>query len=232
VYHTKEVIFSRSRKRLFFWSNYAIRESPQFKIAFYHQFTKSFKQVQTDQSYFSQATLNWERYGHGRRRGGLPPPWILKLLAKKVVFSISRGGNWFNGRLAHGVGNFGLIFSRKSSDVCHAEVAISNVITLLTPQHGNSKRNLLPFTIQPKQKACSVTVAANMWGQFFILVAYLACKIVLVCISHSAVQLYTVSKRIILAAVVTKVVRVFDTTTFGGWKHHCNKLFQISNFNG
>ena len=27
----------------------------------------------------------------GVRRGGLSPPWILKLLAKKVVFSISRG---------------------------------------------------------------------------------------------------------------------------------------------
>ena len=100
MYHTKEVIFSRSRKRLFFWSNYAIRESPQFKIAFYHQFTKSFKQVQTDQSYFSQATLNWERYGHGRRRGGLSPPWILKLLAKKVVFSISRGKNQISPLLA------------------------------------------------------------------------------------------------------------------------------------
>ena len=41
----------------------SFRESPQFKIAFHHQFTKSLKQVQTDRSYFSQATLNWERYG-------------------------------------------------------------------------------------------------------------------------------------------------------------------------
>jgi len=38
-------------------------------------------------------------------------------------------GNWFNGWLAHGVGNFGLVFSRKRSDVCHAEVTIGNVIT-------------------------------------------------------------------------------------------------------
>ena len=36
----------------------SFRESPQFKIAFHHQFTKSLKQVQTDRSYFSQATLN------------------------------------------------------------------------------------------------------------------------------------------------------------------------------
>jgi len=43
----------------------------------------------------------------------------------------------------------------------------------------------------------------------------LACKIVLVCISYSAVQLYTVSKRSILAADITKVVTVIDTTTFG-----------------
>jgi len=58
---------------------------------------------------------------------------------------------------------------RKSSDVCHAEVAISNVITLLMPHHGNSKKHLLPFTIQLKQKTCSATVAENMWGQFFYL---------------------------------------------------------------
>jgi len=59
-------------------------------------------------------------------------------------------------------------------------------------------------------------VAANMWGPFFVLVAYLACKIVLVCILYSAVQLCMVSKRRILAADVTKVARVIDTTTFGG----------------
>jgi len=125
-------------------------------------------------------------------------------------------GNWFNGLLAHGVGNFGLNYSRKSSDVCHAEVAVSNVIALLTPHHGNNKRHLLPFTIQLKQKTCSATVAANVWGPFFILVSYLACKIVVLCISFSAVQLYTVSKRSILAADITKVVRVIDATTFGG----------------
>jgi len=59
-------------------------------------------------------------------------------------------------------------------------------------------------------------VAANTWGSFFILVAYLACKIVLVCISFSAVQLYTMSKRSILAADLSKVVSVIDTTTLGG----------------
>jgi len=41
----------------------SFKESPQFKIAFYHKFTKHLKQVQTDRSYFSQATLNWEHYG-------------------------------------------------------------------------------------------------------------------------------------------------------------------------
>ena len=89
---------------------------------------------------------------------------------------------------AHGVENFGLIFSRKSFDACHAKVAISNMITLLTPHHWHSKRDLLSFTIQPNEKTCS-TVAADMWGLFFILVAYLASKVVLVCMSYSAVQL-------------------------------------------
>jgi len=38
---------------------------------------------------------------------------------------------------------------------------------------------------------------------------------VLACISYSAVQLYTVIKKSILAADITKVVRVIDTTIFG-----------------
>ena len=133
-------------------------------------------------------------------------------------------GNWFNGSLAHKVGNFRLIFSRKSSDVCHAEVAISNVITLLTPHHGNSKRHLLSFTIQPKQKTCSATVAANMWGPFFYLGRLLgmqnsACMLILFCFSalRGEQEEYTRHRH--------KVVRVINTTTFGGWKHHCNKLF-------
>jgi len=42
-----------------------------------------------------------------------------------------------------------------------------------------------------------------MWGPFFILVAYLTCKIVLVCGEQEEY------------ADITKVVRVIDTTTFG-----------------
>jgi len=37
---------------------------------------------------------NYSPHVHGRRRGGQgrgKPPWILKILAKKVVFPISRG---------------------------------------------------------------------------------------------------------------------------------------------
>ena len=38
--------------------------------------------------------------GVGRGAGGPWPPWILKLLAKKVVFSLSRGRNQISPRLA------------------------------------------------------------------------------------------------------------------------------------
>jgi len=57
--------------------------------------------------------------------------------------------------------------------------------------------------VQPLQQICGAHFLS--WSR----------KIVLACISYSAVQLYTVIKKSILAADITKVVRVIDTTIFG-----------------
>jgi len=72
-------------------------------------------------------------------------------------------------------------------------------------------------------------LAADMWVPFFVLVASMACKILLVCISYSAVQLYTVGKRPILAADMTKVVRVIDTRAYerGVLKEYCSGARQV-----
>jgi len=45
--------------------------------------------------------------GVGKWAGGFWPPWILKLLAKKVVFSISRGKNQISPLFAPPDKNFG-----------------------------------------------------------------------------------------------------------------------------
>jgi len=44
------------------WTERSFRESPQFKVAFYHWFTKCLKQFQKGRPHFSQAPPNWECY--------------------------------------------------------------------------------------------------------------------------------------------------------------------------
>ena len=90
----------------FFSIGFVFGEVPKIKVMFVTSCVKLNVRSHTGKLMLTLETMG---VGKGGGRGEALPSWFLKLLAKKVVFSISKGKNQISPRLAPPGKNFGKI---------------------------------------------------------------------------------------------------------------------------
>jgi hypothetical protein len=135
---------------------------------------------------FGVEGLPWETCGSVDAGGsGEPEVDSLSSSSESMANSFRGSGNCFAGRKWKEIRRYirihycPLLFLRDASRNRwhHTEVAVSCVITWLPPNHRNSKRHRMSFTIQPMWKICCTFTAAYVRGPGYVLVANLASEI-------------------------------------------------------